>query len=63
MRLNAMIVLATFFALAIVSGCLGEADPLSTHILDTALGKPAGNVEVCLYKQHGNGSWVHLSTQ
>jgi 5-hydroxyisourate hydrolase len=30
---------------------------ISTHILDTVLGKPAGNVPVRLEKQHAAGEW------
>lgn len=38
---------------------------LSTHILDTALGRPAANVEIRLFRWHekaGAGSWEQIGT-
>jgi 5-hydroxyisourate hydrolase len=38
---------------------------LSTHILDTALGRPAANVEIALYVWHDNvagGAWQQIGS-
>ena len=38
---------------------------LSTHILDTALGRPAANVEINLYARHENaagGDWQQIGS-
>ncbi|XP_053678001.1 probable 5-hydroxyisourate hydrolase R09H10.3 [Anopheles nili] len=39
-----------------------EMQNLSTHILDTALGKPAREVPVTLYRQGPNQTWTKIST-
>ena len=35
--------------------------PLTTHVLDTALGKPARNLEIILCKQDGGQEWKEIS--
>ena len=35
--------------------------PITTHVLDTAKGKPASNISVCLEKKTDNG-WTNVST-
>jgi len=38
---------------------------LSTHILDTSLGKPAANVEIRLFRRHDNaagGAWEEIGS-
>ena len=35
---------------------------VSTHILDTARGKPAGGVPVRLEREDGNGAWLPLGS-
>jgi 5-hydroxyisourate hydrolase len=36
--------------------------PITTHVLDTALGKPAGGILVTLEKQRGGEAWEELAT-
>ncbi len=36
------------------------ASPITTHILDTARGRPAAGVPVTLERRGGNGTWVQL---
>lgn len=33
---------------------------LSTHVLDTALGRPAANMVVALFKREADGTWFEL---
>ncbi|XP_063415052.1 5-hydroxyisourate hydrolase-like isoform X2 [Mytilus trossulus] len=40
----------------------GIQPPLTTHILDTARGKPAGTVPMVLSIQEQNGDWKQLET-
>ena len=35
--------------------------PITTHVLDTTLGKPAAGVSVTLEMQQGNGTWKELA--
>lgn len=35
--------------------------PITTHILDTALGRPARNIEVILDQQSADGVWTQLA--
>jgi len=35
---------------------------ISTHVLDTARGKPASNVPVRLERQDSSGKWVHVGS-
>lgn len=43
---------------------LGAADfQLSTHVLDTTLGKPGVGVEVTLEKRASDGTWTELATE
>ncbi|KAK4326032.1 hypothetical protein Pmani_003409 [Petrolisthes manimaculis] len=37
-------------------------NPLTSHVLDTALGRPAANMKISLYKLD-NSSWQHLVTK
>jgi 5-hydroxyisourate hydrolase len=34
---------------------------ISTHVLDTAKGKPAAGVSVCLERQDSSGKWLSLA--
>lgn len=33
---------------------------LSTHVLDTSLGRPASGVQVSLDQRTGDGGWIHV---
>lgn len=35
--------------------------PITTHVLDTSTGKPAGSVNVILERQQNDGTWSELS--
>lgn len=38
-----------------------QKSPITTHVLDTALGKPAEGVEVHLDRQTADGDWASLA--
>jgi 5-hydroxyisourate hydrolase len=40
----------------------GGVNRISTHVLDTALGKPAANVPVRLEGRHKDGRWLTLGS-
>ncbi|XP_071126910.1 5-hydroxyisourate hydrolase-like isoform X1 [Mytilus galloprovincialis] len=59
-NLLSQIKLKTFVTYVTMSG--GVQPPLTTHILDTARGKPAGTVPMVLSIQEQNGDWKQLET-
>ncbi|XP_077987223.1 5-hydroxyisourate hydrolase-like [Glandiceps talaboti] len=40
----------------------GQENPLTTHVLDTAIGRPAANLEINLQYQASDGQWQEVST-
>lgn len=42
---------------------MSNANPLTSHVLDTAVGRPASGIRVTLSKQESNGQWREISAQ
>jgi 5-hydroxyisourate hydrolase len=44
------------------SNAIGKVSPITTHVLDTARGKPAAGLPIKLFKlNEGNGEWKEIS--
>ncbi|KAI0226771.1 5-hydroxyisourate hydrolase [Lamellibrachia satsuma] len=41
---------------------MASGSPLTTHVLDTAKGRPAQNVPITLFRQTASTQWQHLSS-
>ena len=37
--------------------------PITTHVLDTSAGQPANGIEVILYCQKQDGTWIQLASK
>lgn len=56
--------LACTFIFALTSGLFAaNGYQLSTHVLDTTLGKPGKGVVVTLEKRNAQGEWIKVGTQ